>query len=73
MSRIPPKPPISPITLEPPKPPILLEPPILKTEEGPSNPSESGRRGGGTEDVLGAAANEGGIEDALVAAATEGG
>ena len=53
--------------------PIPLEPPIPKTEEGPSNPSGSGRRGGGTEDVLGAAANEGGIEDAPVAAAAEGG
>ncbi len=76
MSRIPLKPPIPPITLEPPKPPIPLEPLIPKTEEGPSKPSGSGRQGGkerGTEDVLGAAADEGGTEDALVAAATEGG
>jgi len=73
MSLIPRKPPIPPITLEPPKPPISLEPPIPKTEEGPSNPSGSGRRGGGTEDILGAAANEGGRRDARVIAATEGG
>ena len=73
MSRIPTKPPMPPIILEPPKPPIPLEPPIPKIEEGPSYPSGSGRRGGRTEDGLGAAANEGGIEDALVAAATEGG
>ena len=65
--------PSPPIILEPPKPPIPLEPPMPKIEEGPSYPSGSGRRGGRTEDVLGAAANEGGIEDARVAAATEGG
>ena len=47
MPRIPPKPPIPPITLEPPEPPIPLEPPIPKTEEGPSKPSGSGRREGG--------------------------
>ncbi len=77
MPRIPPKPPIPPITLEPPKPPIPLESPTPKTEEeGLSKPSGSGQWGGkerGTEDVLGAAADEGGTEDALVAATTEGG